>query len=132
MARDKHSARDRHVAKLAKMVSVTHTAEGEDTPIEGSFAYGDDAEDKRMEEHVRATRRRSLWGWCCVKTTVEYAGFRGVTYLGCCSYESADAFVADQGAAQTFEACAALLDNLIEAKHAGIDATAALRKIRSR
>ncbi len=126
------TARGRLIAKLAKLASVTHQAEVEDSDPADHFGYASLQENMQAVANVREMSRRSLWGWCCVKTTAEWSGFRGVTYLGACSYESADAFTDAEGKAQTFEACAALLDNLTEAKVSGQLAADLLSHLRRR
>lgn len=120
------SARDKLITKLSKLATISYSAEPEDTPPEDSFQFPNDV------IAAKELARRSLWGWCCVKTTAEYAGFKGITYLGACSYESADNFVDCEGQAQTYEACAALLDNIVEAKVNGQLAVQVLSKLRSR
>lgn len=116
--------REALIAKLIKLAAVSHSAEPEDIQPEDSFQF---------PEHVAGAKelaRQSLWGWCCVKTTAEYAGFKGVTHLGACSYESADNFVDHEGQTQTYEACAALLDVLLEAKRRGGRASQVLSTLR--
>ena len=62
----------------------------EDTPIDGNaMASGDDAADQECYDWIRAELYRGNdWAWCCVKVTATWEGFKGVDYLGCCSYHS--------------------------------------------
>lgn len=63
--------------------------EDEDIPVRGNFASGDDAADKELEDSIIARLNGGdLWAWCCVKVTAKWKGWKGVDYLGACSYES--------------------------------------------
>ena len=78
----------------AKDVTFTIECSPEHIPIEGNaLASGDDA----IDEACYADLRRQLeagneWAWCSVKVTAEWERegqtFRGVDFLGACSYES--------------------------------------------
>lgn len=127
-----HRTRDRIIAKLAKLASVTHRAELEITPIAGTFSYGTDEEDHAAEREVMERARRTVWGWCVVSTTVEYQGFTATVYLGGCSYESADEFIDSEGRTQTLESCAALLDRMEHAMQTGLRAVDLLNNLRAR
>lgn len=113
-----------------KIADVSHVAEHEMAPIEGSFAYGDAVADKAAEVYVRSLSESTIWGWCTVKTTAAYGGFVGTTFLGACSYESADAFTIDEGETQAHEACAALLDSIMHAVERGKSAAGLLSELR--
>jgi hypothetical protein len=69
----------------------------ETTPLEGNvLASGNDAEDKAAEDGVRQQLEAgNEWAWCTVKVTAEIPGteFKGVDYLGCCSYKSLENFI---------------------------------------
>lgn len=71
----------------------------EDTQIEGNvLASGNDAEDKRAEDYVRAELASgNEWAWCTVKVTafVPGMGLEKSEYLGCCSYKSESDFKRD-------------------------------------
>ena len=127
----KHNRRMRMVAKLTKLALVIHQATEEHTPIRGNFAYGTEAEDRAAEEFTADLARRSIWGWCCVVTTAEYAGFNASTSLGCCSHESAEDFIKSDGDTQAFEACAALLDEIEASIERGAHARNVLSAVRS-
>jgi hypothetical protein len=72
-------------------ITYTLTIEAEEVPIEGNaMASGDDAEDKKAEEWIRAELKRgNLAVWCCLKVeaTIQIGEdtFSGADYLGCCS-----------------------------------------------
>lgn len=75
-------------------VTFTITCENEDIPIKGNaMASGNDKEDKEVEDQIiRDLMSGNQWAWCCVKVTAEWNGFRGVDYLGCCSYKDEEDF----------------------------------------
>lgn len=77
-------------AKLRKHATITLTHEEEDLQIKGNaLASGDDAEDRRQEEWIRAQLRSgNEWAWCVAIVTVEFAGVIERDTLGACSYES--------------------------------------------
>ena len=62
----------------------------EETSVKGNaLASGDDAQDKEAEDWILAELDRgNEWAWCTVKVTATLGAFRGVDYLGCCSYHS--------------------------------------------
>jgi hypothetical protein len=82
--------------RTLKPSDVTFTLEclAEDTPVRGNaMASGDDATDREAEDWVNCQLRDgNEWAWCTVKVTAEWQTFRGVAYLGCCSYLSEEDF----------------------------------------
>lgn len=77
-------------------LTYTLTAEQDDTPIRGSFASGDDAADKELEDELLARLDQGdVWAWACVCVSVTHNGFKGVAYLGGCSYNNEAEFKAD-------------------------------------
>lgn len=83
----------------------------EDTPIEGNvIATGNDAADHAAEQETRAELNAGNgWAWCCAKVTCSWKSFSAVEYLGCCSYDSENAFRTDPYFEQM---CAEALDAL--------------------
>lgn len=80
-------------SKLAKLATITLTAEPEHVPVRGNaLASGDDAEDKAHEDKILADLEWNEWAWCSAHVRASYGGFHGDAYLACCSYESAEAF----------------------------------------
>jgi hypothetical protein len=62
-------------------------------PIEGNCSAIDEETDRETEEWIRRQLDKgNQWAWCCVKVEAYWCGFRGVTYLGCCSYLSEKSF----------------------------------------
>lgn len=73
-------------------VRFTVSLEPEDIEVRGNaMASGDDAADREVENEILARLDRGdLCAWCCgkVEASIEFNGqtFKGVAYLGCCSY----------------------------------------------
>lgn len=68
--------------------------EEEQVPVRGNLcASGDDDQDRKDENHViRQLEYGNQWSWCSVKMTAKYKDFKGVDYLGCCSYKNEEDF----------------------------------------
>lgn len=71
-------------------------AEDEDIPVRGNaMCSGDDDADRECEDEIIARLDRGdVWAWCCVKVTATWNGWKGVAYLGACSYEDQTDFEA--------------------------------------
>jgi len=81
------------VAKVTYKLEV----EQDDTSVRGNAsASGDPALDKELEGGIlKRLEAWDVWAWALVKVEAKFAGFTGVAYLGCCSYESEADFRAD-------------------------------------
>lgn len=123
--RAKRSA-DRIIGRILKDATVMHFALVEDVPIEES------SDIPEVVETIRMMARDSMWGWCTVRTDIEYAGFRASVYLGGCSYVNADAFIQDQGETQACEAALALWQTMVEVADRGKSAANVMRALRAR
>ncbi len=79
-----------------KTPKITFTIETmpEDVPVRGNvLASGNDAIDRKAEDEILADLESgNEWAWCTVKVTAKCAGYEGVDYLGCCSYENEEQF----------------------------------------
>jgi len=80
----------------SKGVKYTLLIDAEDTPVEGNaMASGDDAVDYAAELEIeRRLAMGDTWAWCVVRCEARYKGLMSVDYLGCCSYEDLNAFLA--------------------------------------
>jgi hypothetical protein len=79
---------------MATKITITIEAQKEDeTPEHSEKATGSAP---GYAKAVRETMKKAegLWGWCIVKVTVKD---KGATYLGNCSYENAEDFIAHSG-----------------------------------
>lgn len=78
-------------------VTFTLEATEDDLPIQGNAqASGDDEDDKRVEAELLLRRAvGDVWAWASVKVTAEWHGFKGVDYLGACSYKDETEFRQD-------------------------------------
>lgn len=126
------NARHRLVAKLAKLATVTHVPEPEDDDPVDHFGYDTEAQNREAAAYVRQLADRTEWGWCVVKTTATYADFSASVYLGGCSYLGEEDFIRCDDGTQVYEACAALLDKIIDAKHRGQSAAHILTTLHAR
>lgn len=80
-------------AKLLAKARVTLRCEPEETPIRGNASAVDDEHDAETERWILdQLASGNQWAWCTAIVRVEYLGEHEDTYLGCCSYESEDAF----------------------------------------
>lgn len=120
-----HQSNGKIIQKLFAKAAFLHEALIEEHPPE------DDGDEDQILA-IRALMERSIWGWCCVKTTISYNGFQAAVYLGGCSFESMDAFLESDGKAQALEACAQLLSDLRARVENGKRASEALRDLRRR
>lgn len=96
------------------VADVTFTLEClcEDIPIEGNASAVDPATDRTTEEWIREQLAAgNEWAWCTAKVTCQWDAFSAVKYLGCCSYESEEAFRNDP---YFSDLCAEALDALNE------------------
>lgn len=68
-----------------------------DMPVRGNaMASGDAEHDKKVEDEILADLENgNEWAWCTVRVVAKWEGFEGEDYLGGCSYESEEAFIAD-------------------------------------
>ena len=65
---------------------------------EGHFDSGDPDADRETCAWIRKELDRGNdWAWCTVRVTALYRGFRGVDYLGACSYASEREFMEPGG-----------------------------------
>lgn len=117
---------DRIISCILKDATIMHSTLEELVPIDDSSDIPD------VVETIRKLALHSLWGWCTVRTDIEYAGFRASVYLGCCSYDGADAFIRDQGETQAREAALALWQAMVEAADRGKAAVNVMRSLRAR
>ena len=78
-------------------MTFTLEATEDDLPIQGNAqASGNDADDRRVEAELIIRRAvGDVWAWASVKVTAEWNGFKGVDYLGACSYKDEAEFRAD-------------------------------------
>ena len=78
--------------KLTNYDNIKYTIEclPEVIPIKGNaMASGDPEEDRRTEDWIQTELDSgNEYAWCVMKVTAEFKGYRGVDYLGCCSYTS--------------------------------------------
>jgi len=74
--------------QLARLASITLSAEPEETPIEGNAcATGDAALDDETNALIRfRLASGGEWAWCTAVVTATYDGVEAVQTLGCCSY----------------------------------------------
>lgn len=90
------------VVKIRKLtadeVEFVIEAEQDDAPIRGSFASGDDAADEQIAKEIEdRLNRGDVWAWASVKVTASWRGYKGVDYLGACSYKDEADFKQDCG-----------------------------------
>lgn len=87
------------VRKLtAEEVEFTVEAEQDDIPIRGSFSSGDDEADEQLAKEIeRRLNCGDVWAWASVKVTAKWKGYKGVDYLGACSYKDEADFKQDGG-----------------------------------
>lgn len=109
-----------------------HSPEGEPTSPHDAFGYATEQENREAAYQVQTLYHRTPWGWCCIRTTVNYDGFEATTYLGCCSYESEEDFVRCDQNTQVYEACSVLLSKMREAVFTGKRAATALGCLNSK
>lgn len=71
---------------------VTFTVEME-PEYEDPRRFFDDSRD--VEFVLQQIKAGNDWEWCTVKVTARYQDFKGVAYLGACSYEDEKEFLKD-------------------------------------
>jgi hypothetical protein len=77
----------------AKDVDFTITCEPEQISIRGNCSAIDDETDNATEQWIiEQLESGNEWAWCCVKVAASWEGYKGVDYLGGCSYESEESF----------------------------------------
>jgi hypothetical protein len=85
-------------ADLPPHLTATITALPEDVPVEGNASAWDDGTDEAYWAELRdRLDAGDRWAWCTVRITVTDGDTEGDAYLGCCSYDSADDFLAHSG-----------------------------------
>jgi len=99
------------ITKLKKLAEITLEAEVELVSLEGQF---ENPEDIKL---VYEMYENNEWGWCCAKVTASYAGIEMSDYLGCCSYESEEAFKNDAYYEDMVETAIEMLRNELETFH---------------
>jgi hypothetical protein len=68
----------------------------EDISIEGNASAIDPDTDAEVEGWIRdQLEQGNEWAWCCVVVKALWESFEGWDCLGCCSYESEQAFRED-------------------------------------
>lgn len=83
-----------HTETTEDGITIELAISEEDIPVRGSFASGDDAADKALEDDIiRRADAGDVWAWCCVRVRASLDGFQGEDYLGGCSYRDANDFV---------------------------------------
>jgi len=81
-----------------KDVKIVLEREEEFLPIRGNCSAVDPITDAATEELIlKQLKRGNDWAWCTVHISVEWKGFFGHSYLGCCSYKSEKDFVENSG-----------------------------------
>ena len=75
-------------------VEVSLTVKQDDQPVRGSFASGDAAWDREIEDEILSRLDAGdVWAWCEVTVRVTWKGYVGEAYLWGCSYVDEDDFV---------------------------------------
>jgi hypothetical protein len=75
-------------------VEFTIECEPEHIPVKGNCSAIDDETDAAQEKWVYdQLDSGNEWAWCCVKVTAQWKNYKGVDYLGCCSYLSEQDFI---------------------------------------
>jgi hypothetical protein len=106
------------------MSKINYTIEclPEDISVRGNACVsGDKAHDRQVEDDIiKQLNDGNEWAWCTVRVTAELEGFKGVAYLGACSYTSEAEFKASEYYNDMcIEAREMLRDSLAEAKLCG-------------
>lgn len=105
--------------------TVTVECLDENTRIEGNASAIDPVTDREIVESIRQQLADgNPWAWCTVRVTVKWRDYEASDYLGCCSYESREAFMQDAGADMVRVCCTDLVAQLFLAREA-LDALAA-------
>lgn len=75
--------------KIARDAEITIECLFTDAPVRGN-AFDQATEDEILARLVRGDQ----WAWCTVKVTGTYKGLTASDYLGCCSYDNEQNFIA--------------------------------------
>lgn len=78
-------------------IEITLTCEPEELPLKGNVMASDDEAADNLEEAriAESLNRGNEWAWCCAHVRVMYKDtLRADDYLGACSYDSAEDFIA--------------------------------------
>lgn len=107
-------------------ITITTTAEQDNTPVRGNYICSDDeAFDRKAEDDViEQLNGGNELAWCAVSVEAQIGQFKQAEHLGGCSYEHVEK-AADLGGYYTqmeAEAIAGLKRNITEAKEAAIKA----------
>ena len=78
-------------------VTITVEALPEDQHPDDCFALDDPEAQKKIVDEILEKAEWNEWAWCCIKVTVSWRGHSASDYLGACSYDSKEAFVAEDG-----------------------------------
>lgn len=77
---------------------VEFSLEIEDEDLEMDFESGEPEKDEALKKELNdRLRRGDQWAWCSVKVTARWKDWKGVDYLGGCSYEDEADFKKDDG-----------------------------------
>jgi hypothetical protein len=77
-------------------IKIELFAEVDDSPIESSFASGDENLDRLTIEAInKELQMGNIWAWALVEVRGTYKGLSASDYLGACSYKNEDEFKAD-------------------------------------
>ena len=73
---------------------VVFSIEIEEEDAKFDFESDEPEKDEALKGELRKRLDRGdLWAWCTVKVTATWKTWKGVDYLGCCSYDSEKDFV---------------------------------------
>lgn len=75
-------------------VKITISCLPEDEHPKNCFALDDPEEEAKLVQEILDKFERNVWAWCCIRVRVAWNGHYADEYLGCCSYESEEDFVA--------------------------------------
>lgn len=102
-------------------VTVTLRAEPEEIPIKGSFATGDDAGDRAIEQDIQQRLKNDdEWAWFCAAVEVRWGDYSATEYLGCCSYDSEQDFRASDYFDDMVNAALDELNNQVQEAYADL------------
>jgi hypothetical protein len=77
---------------------VEFTLEIEDDDSEFNFESDEPEKDEELRKELRSRLHNGdLWAWCTVKVTAKWKDWKGVDYLGGCSYKDEADFRQDDG-----------------------------------
>ena len=79
-------------------VEVSLTVKQYDQPVRGSFASGDAAWDREIEDEIIGRLNDGdVWAWCEITVRVTWKGHTGGAYLWGCSYRDEQDFIENSG-----------------------------------